>query len=277
MGEGIIFMLETAYNIYNLMIIKALGLFTKNPIEMNDGAVWDVVTQVAPIFVAIAAVMFIVGFCSESIDVKQDIRLESVMRLLIRLSITEYLIANSLTITKAIIKSMTALAGLMVTTGSTKNLVITLPDTAKAIIRDGSFLENIVPLIIATIGFLVIIVCGVVVVYMGWTRLIKVVLIAPFGAVAFATIASGNHSTSNVLPSFIKYVISTSLEAVTMILAIKMTNAIGSSGIIDGIVLQDESGIALIIRTVLQAVLVCVLCCGLVKGAQTLTNKALGL
>ncbi|MFR5740456.1 MAG: hypothetical protein ACLUEN_00285 [Coprococcus sp.] len=58
-----------------------------------------------PIFVGVGSslvvLFFVIGFCSESVDVKEDMRFEVILRMLMRIGIAEWLVANNVTIMKA--------------------------------------------------------------------------------------------------------------------------------------------------------------------------------
>lgn len=54
-----------------------------------------------------------IGFCSESVDIREEMRFEVILRMLIRLGLAEYMVANNVTIMKAFFTSVGNLVGLL--------------------------------------------------------------------------------------------------------------------------------------------------------------------
>ena len=77
---------------------------------------------------------FVIGFCAESIDVKDEMRFESILRMLIRLGLAEWFVANHVTIMKAFFTSIGNLVGL-ISAGTTTQFAIdsTQADIIKAV------------------------------------------------------------------------------------------------------------------------------------------------
>lgn len=87
---------------------------------------------------------FVIGFCSESIDVKDEMRFESIFRMLIRLGLAEWFVANNVTIMKAFFTSIGNLVGL-ISAGTTTQLAI--DSTQADIIKGLGFGESLVMLV----------------------------------------------------------------------------------------------------------------------------------
>ena len=81
-----------------------------NKYGYKGGGTWAVIEGIELVFVAVGAslvvLFFVIGFCSESIDVKDEMRFESILRMLIRLGLAEWFVANNVTIMKAFFTSM---------------------------------------------------------------------------------------------------------------------------------------------------------------------------
>ena len=65
----------------------------------------------------------VIGFCAESVDVKDEMRFESILRMFIRLGLAEWFVANNVTIMKAFFTSIGNLVNLM-SAGTTVTLSI---------------------------------------------------------------------------------------------------------------------------------------------------------
>ena len=85
------------------------------------------IAGIEPIFVAVGSslvvLFFVIGFCSESVDVREEMRFEVILRLLIRLGLAEWFVANNVTIMKSIFTSVGNLVGLL-SAGTTTKLKI---------------------------------------------------------------------------------------------------------------------------------------------------------
>ena len=113
LGGVILDLLKTVVAFWNDKVSLVFELLGQSPTEFKDGGPWQVISNIEPIFVAVGSslvvLFFVIGFCSESIDVKEEIRFETVLRMLMRLSISEWLVANNVTIMKAFFESIGAL------------------------------------------------------------------------------------------------------------------------------------------------------------------------
>ena len=62
------------------------------------------------IFVAVGSslvvLFFVIGFCSESVDIREEMRFEVILRILIRLGLAEWFVANNVTVMKAFFTSV---------------------------------------------------------------------------------------------------------------------------------------------------------------------------
>ena len=214
---------------------------------------------------------FVIGFCSESIDVKEEIRFETVLRMLMRLGIAEWLVANNVTIMKAFFQSVGALVGLITNSGTTK---LKIPQEQQDIIEGLGFGESLLMMILAVIIALVIIFCGFMIVYTVYFRFLKILVIVPFGAIAFST-TSGNRMVSHTAVTYAKHFLAVLLEAVTMALAIIVCNAFLNAGL--PTFTSDYADWTKALMYMCELTFSVAMTVGSVKGAQSLTSKMLGL
>ena len=111
---------------------------------------------------SLVVLFFVIGFCSESIDVKDEMRFESILRMLIRLGLAEWFVANNVTIMKAFFTSIGNLVGL-ISAGTTTQLAI--DSTQADIIKGLGFGESLVMLILTALLAIIIIICGLFIIY----------------------------------------------------------------------------------------------------------------
>lgn len=157
-----------------------------------------VIEGIEPVFVSVGSslvvLFFVIGFCSESIDVKDETRFESILCMLIRLGLAEWFVANNVTIMKAFFTSIGNLVGLM-SAGTTTQLAI--DSTQADIIKGLGFGESLVMRILTALLAIIIIICGFFIIYTVYFRFLKILIIVPPGAIACSTMA-GNRMVSHI-------------------------------------------------------------------------------
>ena len=160
----------------------------QSPVNFKGGGPWAIIEGIEPIFVAVGSslvvLFFVIGFCSESVDVKEEMRFEAILRMLIRLGLAEWFVANNVTIMKAFFTSIGNLVNLM-TAGTT--VTLTIDSTQADVIKNLGFGESLVMLILAALLSIIVIICGFFVIYTVYFRFLKILIIVPLGAIAFST------------------------------------------------------------------------------------------
>ena len=134
--------------------------------------------------------------------------------------------------------------------------------------------KKLIMLILAALLSVIVIICGFFMIYTVYFRFLKIMVIVPIGSIAFSTLA-GNRNVANTASSYAKYFLSVVFEAVTMALAIMLCNAFISAGLP-----SFTGGYADWAKTLIylcEMTFTIALTVGSVKGAQSLTSKALGL
>ena len=275
LGDDILALLEMVFGFWNNQINLVFSMLGQSPVAFKGGSPWAIIEGIQPIFVAVGSslvvLFFVIGFCSESVDIKEEMRFEVILRMLIRLALTEWFVANYVTIMKAFFTSIGNLVGLL-SAGTTVQMSI--DSTQADIIRDLGFGESLVMLILTALLAIIIIICGFFIIYTVYFRFLKILIIVPMGALAFSTMG-GNKAVSNTMVTYCKYFLATVLEAVTMALAIIVCNAFVSAGLpsfTGGYASWAQTLIYLCEMTFTIAMTV-----GSVKGAQSLTSRMFGL
>lgn len=275
LGEHILSLLEAVFAFWNYQVSLVFSMLGESPVNFKGGGPWAVIERVQPIFVAVGSALvvlfFVIGFCSESVDIREEMRFEVILRMLIKLALAEYFVTNSVTIMKSFFTSIGNWVGLL-TAGSTSRL--TINTTQANIIKGLGFGESLIMLILAALLSIIIIICGFFLIYTVYFRFLKLLVIVPLGAVAFSTMG-GNRTVSHTVVAYCKYFLSVCFEAVTMALAIMVCNAFISAG------LPSFTGSfadwAKTLIYLCEMTFTIALTVGCVKGAQSLTSKAFGL
>ena len=275
LGKKILALLEMVFGFWNNQILLVFDMLSQSPTDFKNGDPWAVIEGIEPIFVAVGSslvvLFFVIGFCSESIDVREEMRFEVILRMLIRLGLAEWFVANNVTIMKAFFTSIGNLVSLLSQGSYTE---ISIDSTQADIIKDLGFGESLVMLIMSALLSIIIIICGFFMIYTVYFRFLRLMIIVPLGALAFSTMG-GNKTVSNTVTSYCKYFLSVTFEAVTMALAIIMCNAFVNAGLPSFTGSYADWAQTLIYLCELTFSIA--LTVGTVKGAQSLTSKVFGL
>lgn len=275
LGEAILALLEVVFAFWNSQVRLVFEMLGQSPEAFKGGGPWGVITSINPLFVGIGSslvvLFFIIGFCSESIDVREEMRFEVVLRMLMRIGIAQWLVSYNLPIMKALFTSCGNLVRLL---GGSQSAELTIDPAQAEVIENLGFGTSIVFLILAVFLSLIVIICGFFLIYNVYFRFLRIYAIVPFGAIAGSTLA-GNRGISHTFTTYMKYFISVVFEAVTMALAILLCNAFISSGLPS--FTGDYADWAKTLVYLGEMTFAIALTVGSVKGAQNITSKALGL
>ena len=117
LGDKILALLEMVLGFWNNQIKLVFSLLGTTPDMFKLGSPWKVIQGIEPIFVGVGSslvvLFFVIGFCSESVDIKEEMRFEVILRMLMRIGIAEWLVANNVTIMKAFFKTIANLVNAM--------------------------------------------------------------------------------------------------------------------------------------------------------------------
>ena len=90
LGEAILSLLEVVFGFWNGQVNMVFELLGQSPVSFKNGGPWAVVANLEPIFVAVGSslvvLFFVIGFCSESIDVKEEVRFETILSDFVKIS-----------------------------------------------------------------------------------------------------------------------------------------------------------------------------------------------
>lgn len=275
LGDKILALLEVVFGFWNNQISLIFDMLGQSPDAFKGGGPWKVIEGIEPIFVAVGSslvvLFFVIGFCSESVDIREEMRFEVILRILIRLGLAEYMVANNVTIMKAFFTSIGNLVNLL-SAGKTTKLKIAKEQAE--VIENLGFGESLIMLILAALLSLIVIICGFFLLYTVYFRFLKLLIIVPIGSIAYSTM-SGNRMVAHTAVTYSKYFLSVAFEAVTMALAIIVCNAFINAGLPS--FTGDYTDWAKTLIYLCEMTFTIALTVGSVKGAQSLTSKALGL
>lgn len=275
LGDKILALLEMVFGFWNNQVSLVFSMLGQSPVNFKGGGPWQVVESIEPIFVGVGSslvvLFFVIGFCSESVDVREEMRFEVILRMLIRLGLAEWFVANNVTIMKAF---FTTIGNLVNALSAGQYTTLTIDSTQADIIKNLGFGESLIMLILAALLSIIIIICGFFMIYTVYFRFLKLMIIVPIGSIAFSTMA-GNRNVAHTASSYAKKFLSVVFEAVTMALAIIICNAFINAGLPS--FTGNYADWAQTLIYLCEMTFTIALTVGGVKGAQSLTSKALGL
>ncbi|MDD3414798.1 MAG: hypothetical protein PHY47_12460 [Lachnospiraceae bacterium] len=275
LGDKILSLLEMVFGFWNNQISLVFAMLGQSPVNFKGGGPWAVIEGIEPIFVAVGSslvvLFFVIGFCSESVDIREEMRFEVILRMLIRVALAEWFVANNVTIMKAFFTSIGNLVNLL---SAGTNTTMTIDSTQADIIKNLGFGESLIMLILAALLSIIIIICGFFMIYTVYFRFLRLLIIVPMGAIAFSTMG-GNRTINQTVVSYCKYFLSVTFEAVTMALAIIVCNAFVNAGLPS--FTGNYTDWAQTLIYLCEMTFTIALTVGSVKGAQSLTSKAFGL
>lgn len=275
LGDKILALLEMVFGFWNNQISLVFAMLGQSPVDFKGGGPWTAIEAINPVFVAVGSslvvLFFVIGFCSESVDIREEMRFEVILRMLIKLALAEWFVANNVTIMKAFFSTIGNLVNAMTAGTST---TLSIDSTQADIIKNLGFGESLIMLILTALLSIIIIICGFFMIYNVYFRFLKLLVIVPMGSIAFSTMG-GNRTVSHTVVAYCKYFLSACFEAVTMALAIIVCNAFISAGLPSFTGSYADWAQTLIYLC--EMTFTIALTVGSVKGAQSLTSKAFGL
>lgn len=275
LGDKILALLEMVFGFWNNQVSLVFSMLGESPVDFKGGGPWQAVERIEPIFVGVGSslvvLFFVIGFCAESVDVREEMRFEVILRMLIRLGISEWLVANNVKIMKAFFSTIGNLVRVL---SAGQYTTLTIASAQADVIKGLGFGESLIMLLLAALLSVIVIICGFFMIYTVYFRFLKLMIIVPIGSIAFSTMA-GNRNVAHTAASYAKYFLSVVFEAVTMALAILVCNAFISAGL--PAFTGNYTDWAKTLIYLCEMTFTIAMTVGSVKGAQTLTGKALGL
>lgn len=250
LGDKILALLEMVFGFWNNQVSLVFSMLGQSPVNFKGGGPWQVV---------------------ESMDVREEMRFEVILRMLIRLGLAEWFVANNVTIMKAFFSTIGNLVNAL---SAGQYTTLTIDSTQAEVIKNLGFGESLIMLILAALLSVIVIICGFFMIYTVYFRFLKIMVIVPIGSIAFSTMA-GNRNVAHTASTYAKYFLSVVFEAVTMALAIVICNAFISAGLPS--FTGNYADWAQTLIYLCEMTFTIALTVGSVKGAQSLTSKALGL
>lgn len=272
-------LLSLGTGIYNKLIGLSIDLLKQSPASWNGGSGWNVITSVNTAFIAVGAslviIFWLIGMISMSIDERMNVRVEVMVKQMIKLVVAEAVVTNSIYIVQIFFGLVDKLTNGFIP--SADSVKLTVPDDVNNYLSGTVSLTD--GLLCGVIGLLFAvgsIAAGASILYYAYIRFFKVLLIIPYGSIASSTMVGGpafSHSAAN----YYKYAVSTVLEAVTMMLALKISSAIVSSDAINIVTGSPGTDGSTVSQWMIRALIMLFVTLGAVKESSQITQHGLGM
>lgn len=266
--------IQGGYDLYSTMATSAADLLRMSPDEWSATG-WSAMSTANTAFMALGCTLVVIFWCirlvSDNIDIRQTMRAETMVKEGVLLIVAEWFVCNCFEI-------FTMMFGFVdyLTAGITDGTISpTPPDSVVTYLESMSFWQAMLSSIPAFIYLLIMIYTGAQILYFAYIRFFKVMIVAPYGSLVMSTIA-GPNSISHSSVGFFKYALSTILEAVTMILILKLGAALYSSSIIGLPPTSDVVDSLSFIKWIACECIISFVISGAIKEAPIITQRALG-
>jgi len=238
-GEWASDLLDVGTKTYNKFIDFAFGFITKDITSTDFQDFWDIVNYVNNIFSIVASgilvFMFVWSMFNTSVQHKAEFDIVTVLYDLAKLIFGVFLVSHALDIVIAIFRFGSNLATLSI--GSVnENFTLTNPNQGlnsehvKSLELGVSGLSGLLIVIVAILGAIVMMACAVMIIYEILKRVLKIFCIVPFASLSFTTYIMADGQGNEIFKGYIKNVLSTSLEAVVIVLCIAFSSSLSASG-----------------------------------------------
>lgn len=289
---------ELGDELFTGFMTRAIEILQMSPDEWNAEGWGYIINTANTVFVAFGSqlvlLFFLISFFNDSIDPQKDIRIETIIKALIKILFAQFLVVYSLEIVTGFFRIVgTFMAYLLKDTIILNSAgIYNMPAWSVDFTSGGGVIVNgtratdmttylqgigtgyfILSILGALIYLIVMAGAGGVIAYTAYMRFFKIMLIVPYGAVVSAT-AAGNHSLNHHAFQYYKYILSVVFEAVTIIVAISLFTYMMTGNAFEVIMLSGAH--TKVINAFINRALAALLLVGAVKGAGALTQKALG-
>lgn len=275
--------LDFSVSHYNTIMHYAINLLKQSPIEWNNGDGWNLMNIINNGFIALGStllvIFWLIKLCQDNLDIRTVLRPETMIKELTVLIIGEWFVASSFKIFAGLFEIVDYLAGAAIPKNEAADIV--LPSSimtyvnSLALESDPKGMEAFVVFILMLFVVAIFHIIPCVVCYYAYIRMFKVLIVAPYGSLVTSTVAGSNgvkHSTV----SFFKYALTVLLEAVTMMLIIRLSAALISSGNVEILPCKEIKDLGSFTAWMIQTGCLMFVMIGGIKESSVITQRIIG-
>lgn len=286
-------LMKAGVSVWNRLLSFIYVLMGQDIGDFANGQPVKIMENVNTIFVGVGTslvvLFFLWGFFDDSVNIREEVTLDKVLKIFIRLLVSNYFVIHSLDILKIILGIGVGLNNKILSANSGS---FTQLDFSKFKFPKNSISDWVVSgmlngwIMLTALGFVFLIVmtvCALIIVYVVYIRVIKLCIYMPFGAVSFSTMSSQSPEFHNMAINYFKNFLALVFEICVISLAILICNGVISAGfedltnaLINAITDSGDSMLVYYKTTIGNAIgcmLMASLTVGTVKGAGDLARK----
>ena len=259
---------QLAKTIWNILMSACTGLLTTTPEEFSGTAWRYVLNELYPwalsIGIASLNLFFLMGFFKSASNLKENITMELLVEVLMKLLVLNVLLVSGKTIITTLFKMASAMAG-----------DIMLMESPPFFAEDLDIGSRIFFYMIGLLYFLVALICGLLILLTLYGRYIKLYLLMVMYPIAMSTLVGGR-DIENTAHAWVKSFLSNVFEIVVIALVMGIAGRIIAEISIfhsDGVILEHFDGFAQALNSMLYMILMA----ASVKGASSFLNKTFNL
>ena len=257
----------SAFDLFKSALEKVFDLLSANPTAGKGGysSAWSVVSDLYSTFSVIGyslvVLFFLYGFLRDTVDIRQELHLESIIKLFIRFIITINIMNVFITYIPEFCKWAIGLLGV--------NKGKFTFDSTKIVKNLSKNLDSdIVLCLLGILLWIVCMVCSLIVIYTCFGRFINFYLLIPFGSIALSTIAGGGQLSQTGF-SYIKNLLVYTFEIVAMGVVLAIAGAFLSGSVLG----KSDSNWWIALESLIKIITVT----AALKGADSTIRKAFNM
>lgn len=261
--------------VYSGLMDKSKSFLLMSPKSWASGSGWSFINSISSAFISVGAalvmIFWLIGICTDSLDIRSNMRLEVALKQLAKLVVSEFLVTQSITI----VSSLFGLVNALCRTFNSSFSIKVSADVYKCVAEE-KLGQNIILVFLSLVLLVMTVVAAGSILYLSIVRIFKVLMIVPYSAIATSTVAS-SHSVSSTTVSYWKYTLATILEASTMLMAVNLSGYLvsGSGTILDGVI-KTSGSFQNACGWIISTIIILAVTMGAVKEAGQVTHKVLG-
>lgn len=235
-GEWCVKIINAAYTAFVNLVFSALSILSEDIDSEMFADFWAVVLPVNKVICVIAStlmvLLFVYNLATDAWRARQDVDVFDIAKSVIKLGFAVVLVNNSLQIVKAIFKTGGILAGMFIPNAYRPDGGRAIDGAAATLIETGvSGVKGFIVFFIFLIAALLLIACAVMITLEIYERIFKIYILIPFASLSFSTFVLGDGNRGNeIFHGYLRSVITTSLEALIIVICISFTSSLISSG-----------------------------------------------
>lgn len=235
-GEWCVKIINAAYTAFVNLVFSALSILSEDIDSEMFADFWAVVLPVNKVICVIAStlmvLLFVYNLATDAWQVRQDVDVFDIAKSVIKLGFAVVLVNNSLQIVKAVFKTGAILAGMFIPNAYRPDGVRAIDGATATLIETGvSGVKGFITFFIFLIAALLLIACAVMITLEIYERIFRIYILIPFASLSFSTFVLGDGNRGNeIFHGYLRSVITTSMEALIIVICISFTSSLISSG-----------------------------------------------